>query len=444
MKKYFFLIIASAAVTLGACKKSEDDLNKPLVGLGGDTWTKTPLDNWLYNTFTKPYNLEVKYRWDGSEVDPSKTLVPPDTARIRPLMEVVNSGWISPYIAEKNANFIKLYSPKQYLLVGSVEYNTGGTVKLGEAEGGFRVTLYNVNNFSKASRSNVQGVLKTIHHEFTHILHQTIIYPKDFPLLTGGNYTADWNNQPLADAYSYGFITQYSRAAPEEDFAEMTSVMLTLGRGGYEAILKQSGVNVAMIRKKEAIVVSYFKQSWGIDFTGLQTKVQQDLNSYSNPPVFNQIGFGKAFTSITLSPALVGGQSDKFNTAWDAAKAAILKVSAASQYTLESINVVFNAANTVQLKFNFRAAAGSSAGTLYTGTFTYDNVASTSAETYTLAYNSADANGNVIAAAAKPLTDFFIGAFKTKYFYAADAKVEFGGLVKADDATTFTFGTLNL
>src|SRR6516225_8345596 len=104
MKKYFFLIIASAAVSLGACKKSEDDLNKPLVGLGGDTWTKTPLDNWLYNTFTKPYNLEVKYRWDGSEVDPSKTLVPPDSARIRPLMEVVNSGWISPYIAEKNAN----------------------------------------------------------------------------------------------------------------------------------------------------------------------------------------------------------------------------------------------------------------------------------------------------------------------------------------------------
>lgn len=443
MKKYFFLVIAFAAVTLSACKKTED-LNKPLVGLGGDTWEKTPLDNWLYTTFTKPYNLEVKYRWDGSELDPTKTIVPVDSAKVRPVMEIVNSGWIMPYIAEKNADFIKLYSPKQYMLVGSVEYNTGGTVKLGEAEGGFRVTLYDVNNFSKTSRANVQGVLKTIHHEFAHILHQTIIFPKDFPLLTGGSYTADWNNQKLSDAYLYGFITQYARAAPEEDFAEMVSVMLTSGRGGYEAILKQPDVNVAMLRKKEGIVVGYFKQTWGIDFTGLQTKIQKDLNSYSTSPVFSQIGFNKAFTSITLSPALVSGQSDKFNTAYEAAKAAILKVNATAQYTLENVTVVFNSATSMQLKFNFRAAAGANAGTLYTGTFTYDNVANAGAETYTLAYNSADGNGGVIAAAAKPLTDFFIGAFKPKYFYAADAKVEFGGFVKADDATTFTFGILNL
>ncbi len=443
MKKYFILILASAAVALSACNK-KDDLSKPIVGLGGDTWTKTPLDNWLYGTFTQPFNLEVKYRWDGSELDPTKTLVPPDTARVRPLMEVVNSGWIQPYIAEKGATFIKQYSPKQYMLVGSVEYNSGGTVKLGEAEGGFRVTLYNVNNFSKSTRSNVQGVLKTIHHEFAHILHQTIIYPKDFPLLTGGSYTADWNNQPLADAYSYGYVTQYSRAAPEEDFAEMVSVMLTQGRGGYETLLKQTGVNVAIIRKKESIVVGYFKQSWGIDFTGLQTKVQKDLNSYSNPPVFAQIGFNKAFTSFSINPALVGGQSDKFNTAWETAKAAILNVNTTAKYTLESMNVVFASATSMQLKVNFRAAAGASAGTLYTGTFTYDMAANTAAETYTFTYNSADANGGVIAAAAKPLTDFFTGAFKTNYFYAADAKVEFGGFVKSDDASTFTFGTLNL
>ncbi|RBL91945.1 zinc-binding metallopeptidase [Chitinophaga flava] len=443
MKKHFFLIIAFAAVMLSACKKS-DDLDKPLVGLGGDTWTKTALDNWLFATFTQPYNLEVKYRFDGSELDPTKTLVPPDSAKVRPLMETVNSAWIQPYIMEKNADFIKMYSPKQYMLVGSVEYNTGGTVKLGEAEGGYKVTLYNVNNFNKTSRANVQQVLKTIHHEFAHILHQTVIYPKDFPLLTGGGYTADWNNQPLADAYAMGFISQYSRAAPEEDFAEMVSMMLTLGRGGYETIMKQTGVNTTILRKKESIVVGYFKQTWGIDFAGLQTKVQKDFNSYSNPPVFSHIGFGKAFTSIVINPALVGGQSDNFNNAWATSKDALLKVDATAQFTLESINVVFNSTTTMQLKVNYRSAAGPGAGVLSTGTFTYSVVANTAAETYTFALTGGDANANTIAASVKPLTDFFSGAQKTKYFYGPDAKVEFGGFEKAGDATSFTFGTLNL
>jgi len=443
MKKYCLHIIALAAICLFSCKK-EDDLNKPLVGLGGDTWAKTALDNWIYNTFTKPYNLEVKYRWDGTELDPTKTLVPPDSSRVRPLMEMVNSAWIAPYVAEKGADFIKMYSPKQYMLVGSVEYNTGGTVKLGEAEGGFRVTLYNVNNFDKTNRANVQQVLKTIHHEFTHILHQTVEIPKEYPLLTGGGYTSDWNNQTLTQGLALGFISQYARAAPNEDFAEMVSIMLTQGRGGYETLLRTSGTNVTVLRQKENIVVSYFKQTWGIDFTSLQTKVQKDLNSYSKSLAFAQIGFSKAFSQITINPALVGEQSDKFNTVWETAKANFMKASSSALYALESINIVFPTATTMQLKVNFRATAGTNAGNLFTGTYTYNVTANATAETNTFAYASADANGTALAAAAKPLTDYFSGAFAMKYFYTQDVKVEYGGLQKADDATSFTFGILNL
>ncbi|MBV7528594.1 putative zinc-binding metallopeptidase [Chitinophaga sp. sic0106] len=443
MKKYCLSILAFAAICLVSCKK-EDDLNKPLVGLGGDTWAKTPLDNWLYSIFTQPYNLEVKYRWDGSELDPSKVLVPPDTSRVRPLMEIVNSAWIEPYVAEKGADFIKLYSPKQYMLVGSVEYNTGGTVKLGEAEGGFRVTLYNVNNFVKSNRANVQQVLKTIHHEFTHILHQTVEIPKEYPLLTGGGYTSDWNNQTLTEALQLGFISQYSRAAPNEDFAEMVSIMLTQGRGGYETLLRTTGTNLAIIRKKESIVVGYFKQTWGIDFTALQTKVQKDLNSYSKAASFSHIGFSKAFSTVTINPAQVGGQSDKFNTAWETSKASFAKASSTALYALESINVVFNTATTMQLKVNFRATAGANLGTLYTGTYTYNVTANATAETYAFAYASADANGTSLAASAKPLTDYFTGTFLTKYFYDSNLKAEYGGVQKSDDANSFTFGILNL
>lgn len=443
MKRNFFLIIALAAASLSACKKS-DNLDKPLVGLGGDTWVKTPLDNWLFKTFTEPYNLEVKYRFDGAELDPTKTLVPPDSAKVRPLMETVNSAWIQPYIKERGADFIKTYSPKQYMLVGSVEYNTGGTVKLGEAEGGYRVTLYNVNNFNKSNRSNVQQVLKTIHHEFAHILHQTTLYPKEFPLLTGGGYTADWNNQPLADAYKLGFLSQYARAAPEEDFAEMVSIMLTQGRGGYETIMKQTGVNVDILRKKEAIVVSYFRQTWGIDFTGLQTKVQQDFNSYSNPPVYSHIGFGKAFTNIAINPALVSGQSAAFTTAWETAKTAVLAFTPTDQRTLESISITFNTATTMLLTLNLRITQGPNTGALVSAGYTYSVTANNAAETYTLALSTMDANGTTYAAFVKTIIDFFSGTQKMKYYYGPDAKVEYGGFEKASDATAFTFGTLNL
>ena len=107
MRKLLVFIIAGVVSGFTACKKS-DDLDKPLVGLGGDTWTKTALDTWLYTTFTKPYNLEVKYRWDGAELDPTKTLVPPNVDKVKPLMEMVNSSWIEPYSKEKNADFIKM------------------------------------------------------------------------------------------------------------------------------------------------------------------------------------------------------------------------------------------------------------------------------------------------------------------------------------------------
>jgi len=44
-------------IVLGSCKK-EDSLNVDDVSdLGGDTWVKTSLDQWLYDTLVVPYNI---------------------------------------------------------------------------------------------------------------------------------------------------------------------------------------------------------------------------------------------------------------------------------------------------------------------------------------------------------------------------------------------------
>ena len=83
-----------------------------------------------YDSLTVPYNIAVKYRWDPWELSLDKTLTPPDEAKIIPAMSAIKRVWIDPYNAETGSDlFIKKYSPKQFKLVGSVEYNYNGTVR---------------------------------------------------------------------------------------------------------------------------------------------------------------------------------------------------------------------------------------------------------------------------------------------------------------------------
>ncbi len=440
MKKLYILMLALLVAGSG-CKKEDENLNREIVGLGGDKWEETTLDKWLYTNFTQPYNLYVKYRWDGTEYDNSKTLTPVKYDKVQPLMEVVKGSWIDPYTAEAGADFIKKYSPKQYVLVGSLQYNSGGTVTLGEAEGGVKVTLFNVNNFDKSERSVAKRVLKTIHHEFTHILNQTITYQKEFPLITPAGYTADWNNSTGFAAN--GFISQYAQAAPGEDYAEMVSIMLTEGKSGYEALLKAntSATAVASIRAKEALVVAYFKQTWGIDFYGLQTRVQKSFNDLSPISLSGYLGFGKAFSSVNINPATTTGLSDEFTTAYNNAKTALLALNTTAKYELDNMTITFTSATEMQMKVNFHATAGTAIGTAYTGLFTHTYAATGNQVTFTA--TTRDANANVIATAVAPLTGYFVQSpLLLNYFYTPDMRIEYGGFRKTTNAASFTYGVL--
>jgi len=80
--KYYLLFFFGLTV-LVSCKK-EDPLDVDnITGLGGDTWVKTPLDQWLYDSLVVPYNIATKYKWDQSELDLNKDIVPPVSYRNR-------------------------------------------------------------------------------------------------------------------------------------------------------------------------------------------------------------------------------------------------------------------------------------------------------------------------------------------------------------------------
>lgn len=283
MNKILYIYIAIVASFCFSCTSKNEDVSTLVSGLGGEVLPKQPIDTWLETTFTKPYNIEVKYRWDPYEVPLDRTLVPPLVSQVQPAMEAVKSIWIDPYEKEAGSTFIKTFCPKQYVLVGSANWNGNGTITLGTAEGGRKVVLYQINDFSKKDVAGVKQMLHTIHHEFGHILHQNILYPLAYKQITPGSYTSQWYNVDDATASSLGFITTYAMSGADEDFVEMIATMLVDGKAGFDAKVNAitSTTGKAALRQKEQIVVDYFKNAYGIDFRSLQTRTQDAITTFT-------------------------------------------------------------------------------------------------------------------------------------------------------------------
>lgn len=287
------MAVVTVMILVSSCRKDENgSLETPPYGLGGDTWQKTNVDKWIYDSLTTPFNIAVKYRWDAWELALDKTLVPPDTTKVIPSLQGLLAVAFTPYIQQTGSrDLLRQYAPKNFVLVGSPQYDYNGTITLGQAEGGTKITLYLINYFSRLKKDSAsfKQMIHTIHHELGHILHQNVMFSTNYKTITGG-YTATWFNVSDASARTQGFITAYAMAAPEEDFVEMISSMLVGGPNGptgydnYEKLLGQAGSATSApylnIKAKEAIVVDYFAKTWHVDFYGLQAKCRAALAGY--------------------------------------------------------------------------------------------------------------------------------------------------------------------
>ncbi|RAJ08580.1 substrate import-associated zinc metallohydrolase lipoprotein [Chitinophaga skermanii] len=284
MKKYIVAILSVcfAASVFTACSKNDDNLDIPLM-YEGDKYAKNAIDTFIINEYIIPYNISVKFRWDPFEVPTNKFLVPVKEDVVIPVMTIVKQIWINPYEQMLGKGFIQKYAPKQYVLVGSANYNNDGTIVLGEAEGGRKITLYQLNKFDRKNVPFVKQMLHTIHHEFAHILHQTILYQREYKQITPGGYTATWYNTSNAQALALGFITPYARSNSDEDFVEMISTMLVEGKAGFDAIVNaQTPAARDLLRRKEALVSAYMLDKWKVDIYELQTITQAAIAQATN------------------------------------------------------------------------------------------------------------------------------------------------------------------
>lgn len=300
-KLFLILFALSVAVATTSCYQEEDlNMNKEIIGLGGEDIAQNEIDQWLYTNFVQPYNIEVKYKWDQFDADLTYTLVPPREDVVIPIMSCIKQAWIDPYEAIAGSTFVKKYCPKKYVLVGSPRYNSSGTITTGEAEGGRKITIYRVNWYDSYDKELIQTMMKTVHHEFAHTLHQTIRYSEEYMNITPGGYTSSWTNVEAEEAQKLGYISPYACASPDEDFVEMIARILVYGRENFDnyvdealAIYNDPARNSGMaydpadaLRQKEAIIITYLKDVWGIDLydpapgvKGLETLVQEAINS---------------------------------------------------------------------------------------------------------------------------------------------------------------------
>jgi substrate import-associated zinc metallohydrolase lipoprotein len=275
---YLFLFV----IALSACKKEELPTT-PILGLGGETWAPGPIDEFIKTNFTDTYNIQVKYKWDPYEFSYNKNITPVIEDRVIPALEAVTTIWMKPYEKVAGKDFLRRLSPRQFVLAGSAEYNSDGTITLGEAENGRKISLLVINYFEKKDPKEVTRMLHTIHHEFGHILHQNILYPRDFKRLNPQWYTASWFNTSDADANKQGLVTAYAKAAADEDFVETISFLLVEGQAAFDKIVADNpGTAATILRTKESIVVDYFLKAYNVDFRALQIEVKAGIALITN------------------------------------------------------------------------------------------------------------------------------------------------------------------
>lgn len=435
MKLFKIITLVAILASIVSCGKKET-LNTNIPGLGGNTWPPTALDNWLYDSLTNPYNIEIKYKWDQSELDLNKTLVPPLEVQVQPVLDALRQIWINTYNKEAGINFFKKYSPKLIVMVGSPSYNPDGSVTLGTAEGGRRVVLYDVNDFDNTNVSSVQEMVHVVEHEFGHILNQNQAYQPEFKLVSAGKYTANWINETDEEANAEGFISAYAKSQPDEDFVEMISLMLSNGRLWFEMMVNSQPADAqTALRSKEQFVVNYYKSDWNIDFYALQTDVQNALTTVTGRQKLSSVfGFGKTYTSAVWAPNSITGSSPDFGNI-----ATMIGDSLDTYFgaTLDSLRVKFIASNRIQVQMYIHDTQNN-----YVATFTYTVVTDANG-VLTFTYLSADGLGTALKRYVQPLLDYFSQYhFTLEWGYNRDSNANLGAFMPQENGKVYYVGVL--
>lgn len=438
---------------LHSCRKQEL-LNVDITEFYSDSPVKSALDTFITNTLTVPYNIELIYRFNRNETQPDRNISPIELDRVRPSIDAILYTFLKVYEDVAGVAFIKQNTPKQFVLYGSQSYNANGSVTLGTAEGGRKIVLYEMNEIDFNNSTQVRRKMRTIHHEFTHILNQLIAIPPTFEQITKADYLTDWTNNtsnPESISRNLGFISRYARSAYTEDFAELVAHLIVEGQLYVDNYAKGSSNDASSkLKLKEAQVVDYFNKYFDIDFRALQKEFAQvAIQRYNENEAFS-LGYwmrrGTLINSIKIDPTSPYNTkytiSPAFNTIYDEVAGNL----AATGRSLNFIDFQFIANNQLEVVVNYNNAAGSQ----FNANYSYSNSISTTNEIVftkvaqrgtTGVYANANTIRNTVLSLQNYLTsntfviDWIVDATANDY-------TRVGGFYVREDPTNYVFGDI--
>jgi substrate import-associated zinc metallohydrolase lipoprotein len=280
------LLLIGTLLIEGSCYK-EDIVNPPIKTVEPST---DPIDQYIQTNFTDKYGIAVRYKFVDRYVDQTKRVTPPERDLVEPMLRFLNSMWVEPFISVKSGKkFFSTHVPAEIIFIGSTIYNQDGTVTLGVADAGARITLTEVNDIDTTSQHWVYRQVGTIYHEFAHIVHQRYNLPPNWQKISPQGYTSpgSWYNLTDDDALKRGFVSPYGTSSFNEDFAEFVAFLL-YRPDFYEVFITDETDCVtadcvarnegrAKLRAKYTAVLALYQTNTGVDLLAVREIVQQKL-----------------------------------------------------------------------------------------------------------------------------------------------------------------------
>jgi substrate import-associated zinc metallohydrolase lipoprotein len=243
MKKILYSFLAiSMGLTMSSCGNDDDftaSIFDTTVGVTDTTASTAPFDKWLHENFVVPYNTEIQYKFNLPASNMDFQLAPADYKKSQLLSHFIKYLFYDVYNKYAGEDFMKKYGPRIFHYIGSAAYApTTGTETLGYASAGVKITLINVNNmkywtpeapYTDADMDQLnKDQFHVMHHEFSHILHQTKTYPVAFGQITPSTYEPrGWQERDSTLTHELGYLTHYGSSAIYEDFVETLSCTIT-------------------------------------------------------------------------------------------------------------------------------------------------------------------------------------------------------------------------
>lgn len=287
MRKKFWTFLLIGAVTAVTACYPDEEVAAPVKE---HTLSEDPLDQYIQENFLDEFGIAVRYKFVDRYVDQNKRVTPPKLNVVVPMLDFLTEFWIEPFTDVANGNrFFRSHVPAEIILIGSTMYNADGTVTLGTADAGARITLTEVNFVNVDDQSWVFRQLGTIYHEFAHIVHQRYNLPPAWQEISPQGYTSlgSWYNLTDEEALQRGFVSPYGTSTFNEDFAEVVAFLLF--RPDFFTRYIEDEPNCAtvdcaarnegraMLRRKYNAVLEHYEQNTGVDLLQVRAIIQSKL-----------------------------------------------------------------------------------------------------------------------------------------------------------------------